>query len=134
IVRRNLTADSPVDKCPARRAPTTLFIGQILCKLCQCAMAEFAHMTDAEPTSPKQISLGWLVCGGMALGALLVPFAVFLAVGFYNTLSGDCVSGAEDRFGCALRQFVVTALSIIPGGIVGFIIAYWIGRRRPQAS
>ena len=91
-------------------------------------------MTDVEPTSPKRISLGWLVCGGMALGALLVPLAVFLAVGIYNALSGDCVAGAEDRFGCALRQFVVTALSIIPGGIVGFIIAYWIGRRRAQVS
>lgn len=91
-------------------------------------------MTDAEPTSPKHISLGWLVCGGMALGALLVPFAVFLAAGVYNTLSGDCVPGAEDRFGCALRQFVLTALSIIPGGAVGFMIAYWIGRRRAQDS
>ena len=40
------------------------------------------------------------------------------------------VLGAEDRFGCALRQFVITAFSIIPGGVVGFIIAYWIGRRR----
>jgi hypothetical protein len=29
-----------------------------------------------------------------------------------------------------LRQFVITALSIVPGGAIGFIIAYWIGRRR----
>jgi len=70
----------------------------------------------------------------MALGALLVPFAVFLAVGIYNTFNGDCALGPEDRFGCALRQFVVTALSIIPGGVVGFMIAYWVGRRRARVS
>jgi membrane protein DedA with SNARE-associated domain len=33
-----------------------------------------------------------------------------------------------------LRQFVITALSVIPGGVMGFIIAYWIGRRRAQVS
>jgi hypothetical protein len=70
----------------------------------------------------------------MALGALLVPFAVYLGVGVYNSLYGDCALGADDRFGCALRQFVITALSIIPGGIVGFVVAYWIGRRRAQVS
>ncbi|MGA8964115.1 MAG: hypothetical protein WB525_06465, partial [Pseudolabrys sp.] len=71
-----------------------------------------------------------LVCGGMALGALLVPLAVYAAVGLYDALSGACALGAVDRFGCALRQFVITALSIVPGGAIGFIIAYWIGRRR----
>jgi hypothetical protein len=70
----------------------------------------------------------------MALGALLVPFAIYVAVGVYNIIYGDCALGAADRFGCSLRQFVITALSIIPGGIVGFIIAYWIGRRRAQIS
>jgi hypothetical protein len=70
----------------------------------------------------------------MALGALLVPFAIYVAVGVYNNIYGDCALGAADRFGCSLRQFVITALSIIPGGIVGFIIAYWIGRRRAQIS
>jgi len=91
-------------------------------------------MTDAEPTPPTRISLGWLVCGGMALGALLVPLAIYLAVGVYNNVYGDCALGEADRFGCALRQFVITALSIIPGGIVGFIVAYWIGRRHAQTS
>ena len=91
-------------------------------------------MTDAKPKSPKHISLGWLVCGGMALGALLVPLAVYIAVGIYDTLYGSCALGPEDRFGCALRQFVITALSVIPGGVMGFIIAYWIGRRRAQVS
>ncbi|MGB9043456.1 MAG: hypothetical protein WCC81_13415 [Pseudolabrys sp.] len=70
-------------------------------------------MTNPDPTLPKRISIGWLACEGMALGALLVPLAV-----------------AVDRFGCALRQFVITALSIVPGGAIGFIIAYWIGCRR----
>jgi len=70
----------------------------------------------------------------MALGALLVPLAIYVAVGVYNNIYGDCALGAADRFGCSLRQFVITALSIIPGGIVGFIIAYWIGRRRAQIS
>jgi len=70
----------------------------------------------------------------MALGALLVPFAIYVAVGVYNNIYGDCALGAADRFGCSLRQFVITALSIIPSGIVGFIIAYWIGRRRAQIS
>ena len=87
-------------------------------------------MTNSEPTLPKRISIGWLVCGGMALGALLVPLAVHAAVGLYDALYGVCALGAVDRFGCALRQFVITALSIVPGGSIGFIIAYWIGRRR----
>ena len=87
-------------------------------------------MTNSEPTLPKRISIGWLVCGGTALGALLVPLAVYAAVGVYDALSGACALGAVDRFGCALRQFVITALSIVPGGAIGFIIAYWIGRRR----
>ncbi|MFY9599379.1 MAG: hypothetical protein WBX05_07600 [Pseudolabrys sp.] len=87
-------------------------------------------MTNSEPTLPRRISIGWLVCGGMALGALLVPLAVYAAVGLYDALSGACALGAVDRFGCALRQFVITALSIVPGGAIGFIIAYWIGRRR----
>jgi hypothetical protein len=86
-------------------------------------------MAKADQTSPKRISLGWLVCGGMASGALLVPFAVYVVVGVYDAFYGSCALSAEDRFGCALRQFVITAFSIIPGGVVGFIIAYWIGRR-----
>ena len=80
-------------------------------------------MANADPTSHKRISLGGLVSGGMALGALLVPLAVYVAVGVYDAFYGD-------RFGCALRQFVITALSIIPGGVVGFVIAYWTSRRR----
>ena len=52
-------------------------------------------MTDAKPKSPKHISLGWLVCGGVALGALLVPLAVYIAVGIYDTLYGSCALGAE---------------------------------------
>ncbi|HET7382965.1 MAG TPA: hypothetical protein VFJ59_10310 [Pseudolabrys sp.] len=87
-------------------------------------------MANADSTSPKRISLGWLVCRGMALGALLVPLAVYVAVGVYDAFYGSCALSAEDRFGCALRQFVITALSIIPGGVVGFINAYWTGRRR----
>lgn len=86
-------------------------------------------MAKADPTSPKRIS--GLVCGGMALGALLVPLAVYGgAVGVYDAFYGSCALRAEDRFGCALRQFVITSFSIIPGGVVGFIIAYWIGGRR----
>ena len=87
-------------------------------------------MTNSEPTLPKRISIGWLVCGSMALGALLVPLAVYIAVGLYDALYGACALGAVDRFGCELRQFVITVLSIVPGGAIGFIIAYWIGRRR----
>jgi hypothetical protein len=97
-------------------------------------MRKLHAMTVAKPKSPRRISLGWLVCGGMALGALLVPLAVYIALGIYDTLYGSCALGPEDRFGCALRQFVITALSIIPGGVTGFIIAYWIGRRRAQVS
>src|SRR5512135_2783981 len=41
-------------------------------------------MAKADQTSPKRISLGWLVCGGMASGALLVPFAVYAVVGVYD--------------------------------------------------
>jgi len=54
-------------------------------------------MTDVKPKSPKRISLGWLICWGMALGALLVPFAVYIAVGIYDTLYGSCALGPEDR-------------------------------------
>jgi hypothetical protein len=87
-------------------------------------------MINSEPTLPKRISIGWLVCGGMALGALVVPLAIYVAVGIYDAFYGACALGAVDRFGCALRQFVITALAIVPGGAIGFIIAYWIGRRR----
>jgi hypothetical protein len=86
-------------------------------------------MAKADQTSPKRISLGGLVCGGMASGALLVPFAVYVVVGVYDAFYGSCTLSAEDRFGCALRQFVITAFSIIRDGVVGSIIAYWIGRR-----
>jgi hypothetical protein len=47
-------------------------------------------MAKADPTSPKRISLGWLVCGGMALGVLLVPFAVYVTVGIYDAFYGSC--------------------------------------------
>jgi len=87
-------------------------------------------MTNTEPTSPKRISVGWLVCIGMTLGALLVPLAVYVTMAVYNSLYGDCTLGAVDRFGCALQQFVIAALSILPGGALGFIVAYWIGSRR----
>jgi hypothetical protein len=59
-----------------------------------------------------------------------VPFAVYVSVGVYDAFYGSYTLSAEDRFGCALRQFVITAFSIIPGGVAGFIIVYWIGRRR----
>ena len=72
-------------------------------------------MAKADPTSPKRIS--GLVCGGMALGALLVPLAVYGgAVELYDAFYGSCALRAEDRFVCALRQFVITSFSIIPGG------------------
>ena len=87
-------------------------------------------MTNAEPTSPKRISVGWLACIGMALGALLVPLAVYVGIAVYNSLHGDCTLSAGDRFGCALQQFVIAALSILPGGAIGFIVAYRIGSRR----
>ena len=87
-------------------------------------------MANADPTSPKRISCGWLVCRGMALGALLVPLAGYVAVGVCDAFCGSCAPSAEDLFGCARRKLVITALSIIPGGVVGFIIAYWTGRRR----
>jgi len=91
-------------------------------------------MADAEPTWTKRISLGWLVCGGMALGAVLVPIGVYAGVAAYDALYGDCSLGPADRFGCGLREFVATALSIIPGGIIGFVVAYWVGRRHAQSS
>ncbi len=87
-------------------------------------------MTKAEQSWSKPISIGWLVCGGVALGALLVPLATYVVAEVYDNLYGSCGLSGEDRFGCALRQFVITAFSIVPGGVIGFIIAYWIGRRR----
>jgi ABC-type xylose transport system permease subunit len=87
-------------------------------------------MANADPTSPKRISRDWLVCRGMALGALLVLLVGYVAVGVCDAFCGSYALSAEDLFGCARRQFVITALSIIPGGVVGFIIAYWTGRRR----
>lgn len=70
----------------------------------------------------------------MALGALLVPLATYVVIEVYDNLYGSCGLGGEDRFACALRQFVITAFSIVPGCVIGFIIAYWIGRRRAQTS
>jgi hypothetical protein len=86
-------------------------------------------MAKADPTLPKRISLGWLVCGGMALRALLLPFAVYVAVEVYDAFYGSCTLSAEGRFGrCGNSSSWRSPLS--PGGVVGFIIAYWIGRRR----
>ena len=52
-------------------------------------------MGNANPTSHKRISLGWLVSGGMALGALLVPLAVYVAVGVYDAFYGSCALSAK---------------------------------------
>jgi hypothetical protein len=45
----------------------------------------------------------------MALGALLVPLATYVVIEVYDNLYGSRGLSGEDRFGCALRQFVITA-------------------------
>jgi hypothetical protein len=39
-------------------------------------------------------------------------------------------SGAEGSLACALRQVVITALFIPVGALLGFFVAYAIGKRR----
>jgi hypothetical protein len=74
-------------------------------------------MAKADQTSPKRISLGGLVCGGMASSALLVPFAVYVVVGVYDAFYGSCTLSAEDRFGCAspLSAVAWSDLSLLIG-------------------
>jgi uncharacterized membrane protein YfcA len=76
--------------------------------------------TTSAPRAP--IGVGTLCIIGILLGAIVTPAAIYIAVELLQV--GACNMSGEERFACAMRHFAYIAISVLPGAIVGFAIAY----------
>lgn len=68
------------------------------------------------------MGVGTLCLAGILLGAVITPVAVYVISELLHT--GACNIAGEDHFACTMRHFAYIAISILPGAIVGFAVAY----------
>ncbi len=91
-------------------------------------------MTNLEPSpSPpaKPAVNGRRIMLGLVLGAVLTPIVVCVVMLIWNELNPDCTEGgAEGSLACVMRMLAVIMLSIVPGALAGFLLAFFLGARR----
>jgi hypothetical protein len=76
-----------------------------------------------ETTTPRApIGVGVLCIGGILLGAIVAPLAAYIVVEMLQ--AGACNMSGEEHFACSMRQFAYIAISVLPGAILGFAVAY----------
>lgn len=68
------------------------------------------------------MGVGTLCMAGILLGAVITPLVVYGIVDLLQ--AGVCNMSGEDRFACTMRHFAYVAISILPGAIFGFVVAY----------
>jgi ABC-type sulfate transport system permease subunit len=86
------------------------------------------------PESQPTVS-GRVVALGIVLGLVLVPLAVFGVMAIVNRMFFECSGGgAEDSLSCALRQVVITVISIPFGVPIGIFMTHGIWKRRMRAQ
>lgn len=66
---------------------------------------------------------------GAVIGAVVAPVLVYVIVDLLLDLFDTCNGSGEERMGCAWELVIFTVLSVLPGAVIGFVVAYAIGAR-----
>jgi hypothetical protein len=77
---------------------------------------------------------GRLILLSAIAGTVLLPVAAWRVVLLYDQFEPMCGAGGEGRIGCATRAFVVTAMSVVPGLVIGVLGGLRLASRRKRAS
>ena len=89
-----------------------------------------------QPAPPAALpdGLGRLVLIGMAIGVVVMPLVVYVAVGLFGppTLL-TCAHGNQDNITCSARQLVLTGMAVPLGALIGFFVGYRVACRRFNA-
>jgi hypothetical protein len=91
-------------------------------------------MTDLQPDPPPAPGHGWLIVRSSLLGTILIPIAVWCTMLIYDQFDPMCGSGGEGGIACATRAFVVTAMSILPGLLIGVVGGLMLASRRDASA
>ena len=64
------------------------------------------------------------------LGTVLVPLATYGVMQIHDQFDPMCVAGGEGRIACAMRAFMVTVISVLPGVLIGIVSGMFLASRR----
>ena len=73
---------------------------------------------------------GRLILLAAVAGTVLLPVAVWCVMRLYDQFDPMCGAGGEGRIACATRAFVVTAMSVVPGFVIGVLGGLRLASRR----
>jgi len=94
-------------------------------------------MPEAQQPAPPAAfpeGLGRLVLIGMAIGVVVTPLVVYLAIGLFGPPALlTCAQGNQDNIACSARQLVLTGMAVPLGALIGFFVSYRVACRRFNA-
>jgi hypothetical protein len=73
---------------------------------------------------------GRLILLSEVAGTVLLRVAAWCVMLLYDQFDPMCGAGGEGRIACATRAFVVTALSVVPGLVIGVLGGLRLASRR----
>lgn len=91
-------------------------------------------MSNPLPTSPAPQGQGLVILLATLFGAVLIPVAVWCAMLIYDHFDPMCGAGGEGGIACALRALAVTAISVVPGLLIGGGGGLFLVSRRGRQS
>lgn len=91
-------------------------------------------MSNPLPTSPAPQGQGLIILLATLFGAVLIPVAVWCAMLIYDHFDPMCGAGGEGGIACALRALAVTAISVVPGLLIGGGGGLFLVSRRGRQS
>ena len=86
-------------------------------------------MSDPLPAPPAAQWRGLIILLATLFGAVLIPVAVWCAMLVYDHFDPMCGTGGEGGIACALRALAVTAISVVPGLLIGVCVGTYLGSR-----
>jgi hypothetical protein len=85
------------------------------------------------PSRPSPVAApgsGRLILLSTVAGTVLLPVAVWCLMLLYDQFDPMCGAGGEGRIACAARTFVVTAMAVLPGLVIGVLGGLRLASRR----
>ena len=82
------------------------------------------------PAAPAAQGGGRIILLATLSGTVLTPAAVWCAMLAYDHFDPMCGTGGEGGIACALRALVVTAMSVVPGLLIGVGGGLFLASRR----